>query len=275
MFPLPPSDDPALAEPVDLAIFGGSGFYSFVEGLTPIPLDTPYGPPSSVPMVGSVDGRRVAFIARHGIHHTIPAHRVNYRANVWAFARLGARAVISPFACGALRPDLGVGDLVVVDQLVDRTSRREGTFFDGPETVHLTFADPYDPTMGRELTDAADGLGLRVHRGGTVVVIDGPRFSTRAESRWHAAQGWDLVNMTQAPEVALVREAAMASLGVGIITDHDAGLEGEPDVAPVTGEQVLATLRHNAEVLKSLLRTTIGSLTLPDSVGAQDQSWEA
>lgn len=255
---------PTPQEPVDLGIFGGSGFYSFVEGLTPRPVETPYGPPSATPMVGTVDGRRVAFIARHGEGHTLPAHRVNFRANVWAMAALGARAVIAPFACGSLRREIGIGDLVIVDQLVDRTSGRDGTFFDGPETVHLQFGDPYDTRIGAQIADAAEALGHRIHRGGTVVVISGPRFSTRAESRWHAAQGWDLVNMTQAPEIALVREAGMAAVGLGIVTDYDAGLEGEPDIEPVTGEQVLAYLRHNADVLRDVLRTSIGSLALPE-----------
>lgn len=254
---------PHPADPVDIGVFGGSGFYSFVDGLTPTPVDTPYGPPSDTPMVGTVNGRRVAFIARHGSDHSIPAHRVDFRANVWAMAALGACAVISPFACGSLRREIQLGDLVIVDQLVDRTQGRIGTFFDGPETVHLSFAEPYDVVIGSELADAADDLGYRVHRSGTVVVISGPRFSTRAESRWHAAQGWDLVNMTQAPEIALVREAGMSSVGIGLVTDFDAGLDGDPTIEPVTEEQVFGYLKRNADVIRSVLAASIGSLTLP------------
>lgn len=260
---LPRPDLPRLEPRVDVAVFGGSGFYSFLDDLRPVEVDTPYGRPSAPPMVGEVGGRTVAFVARHGEGHTIPAHRVNYRANVWAVAALGARALVSPFACGALRADLQLGDLVVVDQLVDRTSGRDGTFFDGPVTVHVPLADPYDAALGGQLATVGRELGLTVHEGGTVVVISGPRFSTRAESRWHARMGWDLVNMTQAPEAALAAEAGMAFVGVGLVTDHDAGVDGDPTVAPVTMEEVFAVVQSNAANVRRLLETAIPRLTLP------------
>lgn len=243
-------------------MFGGSGFYSFVDDLAPVEVDTPFGPPSAPPMVGDVGGRRVAFIARHGEAHTIPAHRVNYRANVWAVAALGARALIAPFACGALRPDLAHGDLVFVDQFVDRTSGRAGTFFDGPITFHVPMADPYDLALGAQLAAAARDLGLVVHVGGTVVVISGPRFSTRAESRWHARMGWDLVNMTQAPEAALAAEAGLPFVGIGLVTDHDAGIEGDPSIPPVNQDEVFAVVQRNAANIRRLLETAIPALHL-------------
>lgn len=257
-------DVPRSGPQVDLAVFGGSGFYELADDLTPVEIDTPYGAPSSPAMVGSIGGRSVAFIARHGVGHTVPAHSVNYRANVWAAAALGARALLAPFACGSLRADLAPGDLVVVDQLVDRTHSREGTFFDGPVTFHVPLADPYHADLGRQLADHARALGRTVHVGGTVVVIPGPRFSTRAESQWHAAMGWDLVNMTQAPEAALAAEAGLPYVGLGLVTDYDAGLEGDPSVPPVTQEEVFGFLASNAEHVRELLGLAIPQLVLPD-----------
>jgi len=254
---------PELEPRVDVAVFGGSGFYSFDDGLTPVDVETPYGPPSAPAMVGTIGGRSVAFLARHGVGHSVPAHRVNYRANVWTMAALGARALISPFACGSLRADRPPGDLVMVDQLVDRTHSREGTFFDGPETFHVPLAEPYDASLSAQLRDEARSLGLTVHDGGTVVVINGPRFSTRAESRWHAAMGWDLVNMTQAPEAALAAEARLPYVGIGLVTDFDAGLEDDPTVPAVTQEEVFGFLADNAEHMRRLLHTAIPRLELP------------
>jgi 5'-methylthioadenosine phosphorylase len=187
---------------------------------------------------------------------------VNFRANVWTVAALGAKALVAPFACGSLRADRAPGELVVVDQLVDRTHGRISTFFDGPETVHTPFADPYDAPLGAQLAGVGRQLGFTVHEGGTVVVISGPRFSTRAESRWHAQMGWDLVNMTQAQEAALAAEAGIRFVGVGLVTDYDAGLEGDPTIEPVTMDEVFALLAANADKMRRLLLTAIPALTL-------------
>ena len=206
-------------------MFGGSGFYSFVDHLRPVEIDTPYGAPSEPPMVGDIDGRTVAFIPRHGNDHRIPAHRVNYRANIWAMAALGARALISPFACGSLRAELDRGDLVVVDQLVDRTHSREGTFFDGPDDVPRS--------AGRPVRPVAAGTASRRRPAGW-----GSPFTTAAPSSSSPDRGsrpgpnqpgtrqmgWDLVNMTQAPEAALAAEAGIPYVGIGLVTDFDAGL---------------------------------------------------
>ena len=177
---------------------------------------------------------------------------MNYRANTWAMAALGVRAVIGPFACGSLRREMAPGHLVVVDQQVDRTHSRAGTFFDGPETVHLPFADPYDRRLGAVVAEVAREQGRVVHDRGTVVVIPGPRFSTRAESRHYVACGWDLVNMTQAPEAALCGEAGIAYVGLGLVTDYDVGLDDEPEHAPVTMEQVFAVLAANAAAVRDV-----------------------
>lgn len=255
-------DVPPAAVRADVGVFGGSGFYSLLDHLEAVPIDTPYGPPSDPPMVGDVGGRRVAFIARHGEDHRHPAHVVNYRANAWAMAALGVRAVVAPFACGSLRRELAPGDVVVVDQQVDRTHSRAGTFFDGPETVHLPFADPYDAELGAVLAEVATEQGRTVHVGGTVVVIPGPRFSTRAESRDFVRCGWDLVNMTQAPEAALCVEAGLRYVGLGLVTDYDAGLEDDPDHPPVTMEQVFAVLRANAAAVRDLVVAAVDRFDL-------------
>lgn len=253
---------PALDQRVDVGVFGGSGFYEFVEDLHPVEVTTPYGSPSEPPMVGTIGNTSVAFIPRHGNDHRFPAHMVNYRANIWAMAALGARAVIAPFACGSLRAELAPGSFVMVDQLVDRTHSRSGTFFDGPQTHHAALADPYDERLRRQILDHGRTLGLTMHDRGTVVVINGPRFSTRAESRWHAQMGWDLVNMTQAPEAALVAEAGMAFVGIGLVTDYDAGLDGDPTVQPVTEAEVFAFLASNAAAIRGLLAASLPALDL-------------
>lgn len=253
---------PDVPQRADIAVFGGSGFYSFLTDAETVPVETPYGPPSADPVVGHLGERRIAFLPRHGHDHSVPAHRVNHRANVWAMAALGAKALVSPFACGSLRRELAPGDLVVVDQLVDRTYSRDGTFFDGPETFHLPFADPYDADLRREMVDHAGRLDLVVHDGGTVVVIPGPRFSTRAESRWHAAMGWDVVNMTQAPEIALANEAGLRTVGLALVTDYDAGLEDDPSVPAVTQAEVFGFLESNAQKIQDLLRSVLPTLPL-------------
>lgn len=251
---------PRVGPGIDVGVFGGSGFYRFLDDLTPVEVETPFGPPAEPPVVGEVGGRRVAFLPRHGNDHRLPAHRVNYRANVWALAALGAHTLISPFACGSLRPDLAPSHLVIVDQFVDRTSGREGTFFDGPSVWHQPVADPYDAAGGEVVAAVAEQQGLVVHRGGTVVVVAGPRFSTRAESDWHRSMGWDLVNMTQAPEVALAIEAGLRVVGIGLVTDYDVGLDDDPSVEPVTQEEVFAVIEANAAHVRDVLRGAIPRL---------------
>ncbi|HEU5307878.1 MAG TPA: S-methyl-5'-thioadenosine phosphorylase [Acidimicrobiia bacterium] len=239
----------------DIGVFGGSGFYTFLDDAETVRVETPWGAPSAPVTVARVAGVDVAFLPRHGVHHELPAHRVDYRANVAAMRALGVRAVLAPFAAGSLRPDLRPGDLVVVDQLVDRTQGREDTyhdhFADGPE--HVSLADPYDHDLRQVLLRAARTEGATAHDGGTVVVINGPRFSTRAESRWFARMGWDLVNMTQYPEAALAREAGIAYAGLALVTDYDTGLIGDDGVAPVTQDQVFAMFEANLERLRRVL----------------------
>jgi 5'-methylthioadenosine phosphorylase len=253
---------PELTPRIDVGVFGGSGVYEFLDDLTPVEVDTPFGPPSADPVVGTLGTRTVAFLPRHGNDHSHPAHKVNYRANVWALAALGAKAIISPFACGSLRREFERGQVVVVDQLVDRTTSRDGTFFDGPETWHQPLADPYDAALGAEVGEVARARGLTAHQGGTVVVIPGPRFSTRAESTWYRENGWDLVNMTQAPEAALAAEAGVRFVGLGFVTDYDVGLADDPTIEAVTQEEVFSYLQQNADAIRGLLAAAIPALTL-------------
>lgn len=248
---------PPLLQPQDVAevgVFGGSGFYSLLQGEVQIlSVQTPYGSPSDSFTVGRIGSARVAFLPRHGAHHRIPPHAINYRANLWAMAQLGVRRIIAPSAAGSLQPEIQPGDFVVCDQLVDRTYGRPQTFYDGPRVVHVSLADPYCPELRSLAAATASELGIPVHPAGTVVVIQGPRFSTRAESRWYAAQGWQVINMTQYPEVALARELGLCYVNLSLITDFDAGLEGQADVRPVSVDEVLGVLNANNARVKQVI----------------------
>ena len=234
----------------EIGVFGGSGFYGFLESTETVEIDTPFGKPSAPPVIGEVAGRRVAFIPRHGLQHQFPPHRIPYRANVWAMKELGVTRVLGPNACGSLQPTVKPGDFVICDQLVDRTSDRPNTFYDGPETTHISFADPYCPMM-RDVTIASGReLDIPLHDRGTVVVIEGPRFSSRAESAWFASEGWEVINMTQYPEAVLARELELCYGNISLITDYDVGVEGVP---PVTHEEVVRVFTENNDKLRDLL----------------------
>jgi 5'-methylthioadenosine phosphorylase len=246
----------------DVGVFGGSGLYTLFEEAEAIPVETEWGEPSAPVTVATLSGLRVAFLPRHGVGHRLPAHRVDYRANVAVMRELGVGALLAPFAAGSLKPHLHPGDFVVVDQLVDRTTGRVDTFHDqfsdGPQ--HVSLADPYDDHLRRVLVAAGRAEGVTVHERGTVVVINGPRFSTRAESQWYSRMGWDLVNMTQYPEAALAREAGLPFAGLALVTDYDAGLAGRPDIAPVSQEQVFALFEANLGRLRAVLGGAISRL---------------
>jgi 5'-methylthioadenosine phosphorylase len=215
---------------------------------------TPYGAPSAPVSIGSVEGRRVAFLPRHGVHHELPPHRVNFRANVWALVSLGVTRMFGPCAAGSLTPDVRPGEFVVLDQLVDRTNGRSSdTYFDGGVVGHVSFADPYCPELRSIASSAARSAGVTVHDAGTVVVVPGPRFSTRAESAWFRAQGWQTINMTQYPEAYLARELGVCYCGIALVTDFDTGVEDDPGVAAVTMDDVFAVLRANVAATRSLL----------------------
>jgi 5'-methylthioadenosine phosphorylase len=244
----------------ELAVIGGSGFYAFLDEVVEHEVATPYGPPSAPVAIGTVDTgagpRRVGFVPRHGRRHERPAHTVNYRANLWALRILGVRQILAPCAVGSLRPELGPGTLVVPDQLVDRTTGRVQTYFDDG-ACHVSFADPYCPRLRRELVDRLRTRGAEPVDGGTMVVIDGPRFSTRAESQWYAAQGWSLVNMTGHPEAVLARELALCYTPIALVTDIDAGVAAHEAVSQA---EVFRVFAEHTDRLRDLLRAFIADL---------------
>lgn len=244
---------------------GGTGFYSLLTGeVREGWVETPYGMPSDKVTVGTVGNRRVAFLPRHGKGHTIPPHKINYRANLWALKSLGVTDVIAPNACGSLQSHVKPGDFVICDQFVDRTSGRLDTFYDGPTVTHVSSADPYCPILREHAIGVCRDLGVSHHERGTVVVIQGPRFSTRSESRWFTAQGWEVINMTQYPECILARELEISYVNLSLITDYDAGLVGDdPDAPPVTNQEVIHMFRANLETLKSVVLRMVE--TLPDT----------
>ena len=242
---------PAAAE---IGVIGGSGLYALLDGATEHEVSTPYGPPSDPITVAEVGGRPVAFLPRHGRDHRFPPHTIPYRANLWALRSLGVRQIIAPCAVGGLRPELGPGTFVVPDQLIDRTSGRDQTFYD-TGAVHVSFADPYCPD-GRATVLAAAQQVDPVD-GGTMVVVEGPRFSTRAESRWFTSIGGAIVNMTGHPEAVLARELALCYTTIALVTDLDAGVEGDHGV---TQEEVFRVFADNTKKLRDLLLTAVANL---------------
>ncbi len=244
----------------EVGVFGGSGFYSFFKKAKQFEVETPYGFPSGKLTVSRIAGRGVAFLPRHGVKHEFPPHVVPYRANMAAFRDLGVHRIVAPNAVGSLKPDVEPGDIVFCDQFVNFTSGRRDTFYDGPETTHVSSADPYCPEMRRVGIEAAARIGMKAHESGTVVVIQGPRFSTRAESRFFSAQGWDVINMTQYPEAVLARELEMCYLNISLVTDYDAGLEGNPSVKPVSHEDVIKVFNQNIAKLRSLIAEIVKNL---------------
>jgi 5'-methylthioadenosine phosphorylase len=235
-----------------IGVIGGSGFYTFFDsGARTVNLDTPFGEPSASVTVGAVGQHEVAFLPRHGANHQYPAHKVPYRANMWALRALGVRRVFAPCAVGSLTPELEPGAIVVPDQLVDRTRRRADTYFDSG-AAHVSFADPYCPT----LRSAVTGLPGVVD-GGTMVVIEGPRFSTRAESQWFAAAGFTLINMTGYPEAVLARELEICYATIALVTDLDAGIDAGAGVKVV---DVIAEFEKNIEPFKKLVQEAVGQV---------------
>jgi 5'-methylthioadenosine phosphorylase len=246
-----------------IGVLGGSGFYEFFDDPAHRPVASPYGPPAANPVVGEVDGVEVAFIPRHGAEHQFPPHLVPFRANVWALKELGVDRIVSTTAVGSLHIDYAPGHFAVPDQIVDRTWGRDSTFHEGPEVQHLSFADPYHPRLRDVAIEGMRSTGATVHDGGTVVVIPGPRFSTRAESASYASAGWQLINMTQMPEAALAGELGIAFVNVSVITDYDVGIGDGP---PVTHEEVLRRFGETLGTLKAGLRAMLPRLagaTLP------------
>ncbi len=241
----------------EIGIFGGSGFYEFLDSAHEIEVDTPFGAPASPITIGEIAGRRIAFIARHGRDHAYPPALVPARANLWAMRTLGVERVLGPCAAGSLSPTVHPGDFVVLDQLVDRTHGRPDTFYEHGRVHHVSFADPYCDQLRPLAVAAGQQCGVTMHANGTVVVIPGPRFATRAESRAYRASGWDTINMTQYPEAYLARELGICYAGIALVTDYDTGVEQDAGVAPVTQEEVFAFFESNVHRVRELLHTLI------------------
>jgi 5'-methylthioadenosine phosphorylase len=246
-----------------VAVIGGSGFYEFLEDVREVRVETPYGAPSAAVAIGDVQGTAVGFLPRHGKGHAFPPHLINYRANMWALRSLGVRQVLAPCAVGGLRDEVAPGDLVVPDQLVDRTQGRIQSYVE-TGAAHVSFADPYCPELSSAVA-SHDG----VQQGGTMVVVEGPRFSTRAESRYYAAQGWSLVNMTGHPEAVLAREMQMCYAAIALVTDMDAGVETGEGVGQA---EVFEMFARNIERLKDILADTVVRLPEPGE-GCSCTTW--
>lgn len=258
-----------MSEQAEIGVIGGSGFYSFLDDVREVTVRTPYGPPSDSLFLGETAGRTVAFLPRHGRGHHLPPNRINYRANMWALRSVGVRQIVAPCAVGGLQPEYGPGTLVVPDQLVDRTKTRQQSFYDGepladgsiPNVLHVTFADPYCEAGRQASLRAARGQGWQAVDGGTMCVIEGPRFSTRAESRWHAAQGWSVVGMTGHPEAVLARELELCYSSLALVTDLDAGAEAGEGVSH---EEVLRVFGQNIGRLREVLFDAVRELPAAD-----------
>lgn len=248
------------SERADIGVFGGSGFYNFLKNTKEIAVETPYGSPSDNIILGEIAEKKVAFLPRHGRKHDLPPHKINYRANIWAMKALGVSRVISPCAAGSLQPHVKPGDFVICDQFVNKTYGRADTFYDGPITTHVSPADPYCPELSGLTAKVGKEIGISIHDKGTILVIQGPRFSTKAESKFYTAQGWEVINMTQYPEVFLAREMELCTLNISLITDYDAGLIG--DVEPVSHSSVIKVFNENNEKLRTLLFSLIDRIPL-------------
>ncbi len=252
----------------EIGVFGGSGFYSLLQDVREVKVDTPYGAPSDSYFLATVGGRKVAFLPRHGRNHTLPPHMINYRANVWGMRSLGVKAIISPCAAGSLQNHVAPGSFVVCDQFVDRTSGRKDTFFDGPIVSHVSPAETYDPVLRKLTIQTIRDNGIECHDSGTVVVIQGPRFSTKSESKWFHDQGWEVINMTQYPEAYLCRELGMAVVNISLITDYDSGVHSGTEAVNAT--DVLAVFKSNSEKIKKVVLDLIERMPADlDALGAR------
>lgn len=260
----------------EIGVIGGSGFYKFFDkNAKEIKIETKFGKPSDKITIGKIFGKRVAFLPRHGREHQIPPHKIPYRANISALREIGVETIIAPSAAGSLRTDIKPGDFVICDQFVDRTKLREDTFFDGPKVAHIEAAYPYCKDLRKVAITQAKKLKLPVHPKGTVVVIEGPRFSTLAESLWFSKMGWDVVNMTQYPEAVLALEMGICYLNISLVTDYDVGIYAKSKIEPVSTGQVLANFSKNTDKLKNLLGEIIKNIPKGKKCDCQKKSERA
>lgn len=237
----------------EIGIIGGSGFYDLASSLREIKVETPYGPPSDKIALGKISGKKVAFLPRHNKDHLVPPHQINYRANIWALKQLGVTRILTSHAVGSLQKEIKPGDFVVLDQFVDRTRGRVDTFYDGQIATHVSTAFPYCPQLRKLAIKVAKEMKLPFHQKGTVVVIQGPRFSTAAESIWFTKMGWEVINMTEYPEITLAKEKEICYCAVAVATDYDAGLVAEGKAKPVSVDQIVKNFQKNINLVKKMI----------------------
>ena len=260
----------------EIGIIGGSGFYEFFKNnAKEIEVETEFGKPSDKITVGTIFGKKVAFLPRHGKNHQIPPHKIPYKANIKALKQIGVEKIIAPSAVGSLKKNIKPGDFVICDQFIDRTKKRDDTFFDGPRVAHIESAYPYCQQLREVALKQAKKLNLTVHKSGTVVVIEGPKFSTAAESVFYSKMGCDVINMTQYPEVVLALELGICYLNISLVTDYDAGIYAKTKIEPVSIEQVLANFKNNNDKLKKLILEIIKNIPSKNSCECFEKSERA
>ena len=236
-----------------IGIFGGSGFYELLEKSSEVEIKTPYGFPSDKVTIGEFAGKRVAFLPRHGKNHKFAPHTIPYRANIWAMKELGATKIFGPCAAGSLQEEVRPGDFVICDSFVDRTHGRQDTFFELDDIRHVSSAKPYCSKLRSIAMESAEELGITAHNGGTVVVINGPRFASVAESRWYTNCGFSVINMTGYPEVILANELGVCYINISLITDYDCGLEGNGGKKASNVNEIFETFKKNNEQVKKMI----------------------
>ena len=244
-------------ETAEIGIFGGTGIYDsgLLKDSKEISIDTPYGKTSDSITVGEFNGKKVAFMPRHGKKHTIPPHLINFRANIWAFKELGVKRIIAPSAVGSLKEEFEPGNLALPSQFIDFTKSRKGTFSEDGKVIHISVADPFCPELQKVILNVTKIQGIKIHQDCTYVCIEGPRFSTKAESRFFRTTGADIIGMTLVPECQLAREAQICYVSLSTVTDYDVWAE-----KPVTAKEVMETLAKNVEMTKKLLTFVIDQI---------------
>jgi len=242
---------------VEIGIFGGTGIYDsgLLENAQEIDIETPYGKPSDTITVGIFNGRKIAFLPRHGKKHTIPPHMINFKANIWAFKELGITRIIAPSAVGSLKEELEPGHFALPSQFLDFTKSRNGSFSELGRVIHISVAEPFCPELQSSILKVTESQDLKMHRDCTYLCIEGPRFSTKAESKFYRTTGADIIGMTLVPECQLAREAQMCYASISTVTDYDVWAE-----KPVTAKEVLETLSKNVEKTKRMLTELINQI---------------
>ncbi|MBZ9572713.1 S-methyl-5'-thioadenosine phosphorylase [Patescibacteria group bacterium] len=243
---------------IKIGIIGGSGFYEFLKGKEAF-VRTPWGKPSDKILISEYFGKKIAFLPRHGKRHQYPPHKINYLANLFSFKKLGVERIIAPCTAGSLKPEIKPGHFVICDQFIDRTKLRADTFFNGPKIAHISPAQPYCPELRKIATESCQNLKIPFRKSGTVIVIEGPRFSTKAESRTFSKIA-DIINMTQYPEVVLARELEMCYLNISLVTDYDVGLKDREDIKSVSAQEVIKISQRNNKKVKEMILEMIKNI---------------